>query len=363
MSDVKQKRKLFLLSSSPHIVSPVNSKMLMGNMYIALAPVTIFAVIVFGRLALLNIVTAMASAIAGEALFRLLIKQPVRIKDLSAGITGLLLALVIPPTIPLWMTALGSFFAVIVAKEFFGGLGANIFNPALIGRAFLLMSFPAAMTTWQQPVTKLALEPDAVSSATYITGATPLGLIKYGDSISEISSSFTEKGLPESISYTDTLKTLFFGYHYGSAGETSIFLILASFLFLLITKTISWHIPVAMILSAFITSLFLDLGDPLFSILSGGLFFGAVFMATDYVTSPFSSRGKIIFGAGIGIISILIRKYGAYPEGVCYAILIMNAAVPFLNKILPRKYGYVKKTKPKRAAVSKGDGASKGDGV
>ena len=335
MSDVKQKRKLFLLSSSPHIASPVNSRMLMGNMYIALAPVAIFGVIVFGRLALLNIVTAMAAAIAGEALFRLLIKQPVRIKDLSAGITGLLVALVIPPTMPLWMTALGSFFAVIVAKEFFGGLGANIFNPALIGRAFLLMSFPAAMTTWQQPVMKAALTTDAVSSSTYITGATPLGIIQYGGSITE-------------GSYLDTLKTLFLGYHYGSTGETPIFLILTSFLFLLVTKTISWHTPVAMILSAFISAFFLDLGDPLFSILTGGLFFGAVFMATDYVTSPFSVLGKIIFGAGIGIIAMLIRKYGSYPEGVCYAILIMNAAVPFLNKILPRKYGYVKKTKPKR---------------
>ena len=333
MSDKKQKEKLFLLSSSPHIASPVSSRMLMGNMYIALAPVAIYGVILFGLPALLNIVTAVLSAIAGEALFRLLIKQPARIKDMSAGITGLLLALVIPPNMPLWMTALGAFFAVIVAKEFFGGLGANIFNPALIGRAFLLMSFPAAMTTWQQPVN---------TASTIITGATPLGIIKEGGSLASISSAFAGFGLSDSNSYWDTMKTLFFGNHSGSLGETSVFLILASLLFLLVTKTITWQTPVSMVLSAFIAAFILDM-DPLFAILSGGLVFGAVFMATDYVTSPFTSFGKIIFGAGIGIIAMLIRRFGAYPEGVCYAILIMNATVPFINKILPRKYGYVKR--------------------
>jgi len=237
------------------------------------------------------------------------------------------LALVIPPSMPLWMTALGSLFAVIVAKEFFGGLGANVFNPALTGRAFLLMSFPAAMTTWHYPQDGFALAlTDATSGATYLA-ATRSGTV-----------------FPEP--YWQTIKDMFLGYRAGCTGETSILLILAAFFFLLLTKTIDWRAPVSMVITAFIAAFVLGL-DPLFAILSGGLIFGAVYMVTDYVTSPLTPWGKIIFGAGAGLISMLIRKWGSYPEGVSYAILIMNSAVPFLNKILPRKYGYVPKKREK----------------
>ena len=312
--------KNLLLQSSPHLASTVNSRALMRNMLIALAPVSLFGIVIYGLPALLNIIVAFAAAVLGESLFRFILKRPVRAKDLSAGISGLLLALVIPPNTPLWMTALGAVFAVVVAKEFFGGLGANVFNPALIGRAFLLMSFPAALTTWRKPGQSWIS-----MSADVITGATPLGIAQMGGDVPGI-------------------RDLFFGFHGGSTGETSIFLILAACLFLLVTKTIDWRTPVCMIGAGAAVAFALGL-DPLFSVLSGGLVFGAVFMATDYVTGSITGKGKIIFGIGAGIITMLIRKWGNFPEGVCYAILIMNGFTPFLDKLLTRKYGFVRKKK------------------
>jgi electron transport complex protein RnfD len=329
-TDDQRKAAPLLLSSSPHIASPVKTSMLMGTMLIALAPVSIFGVVIFGLPALLNIIVAAAAAIAGEALFRLVTRQPLRVKDLSAGVTGVLLALVIPPSLPLWMTALGAVFAVVVAKEFFGGLGANVFNPALVGRAFLMMSFPAAMTTWHGPQDGFAL---ALTDAT--SGASLLGAARAGREIGP---------------YWQTIREMFLGYRAGCTGETSILLILAAFIFLLAAKTIDWRTPVSMVVTAFIAAFALGL-DPLFTILSGGLVFGAVYMATDYVTSPVTPRGKIIFGVGAGLIAILIRKWGNYPEGVSYGILIMNCAVPFLNRLLPRKYGYVSRKKPAQGGV------------
>ena len=344
-TDNQRKAAPLLLGSSPHFASTVNSSVLMGRMLVALAPVSMFGVIIFGLPALLNIIVAVAAAIAGESLFRLITKQPIRAKDLSAGVSGVLLALVIPPNTPLWITALGAIFAVIVAKEFFGGLGANVFNPALIGRAFLVMSFPAALTTWRIPV----LPPGAAFTADVVTGATPLGITKIGASIPEVGRSLVEAGLSASDSYWPTIKTLFFGFRAGCTGETSIFLILCAGLFLIVTRTIDWRTPVSMIASGFIFSL-IFWQDPLFalySVLSGGLVFGAVFMATDYVTSPVTSKGKILFGIGAGLITMLIRRWGIYPEGVCFSILIMNGVTPFLNKLLPKKYGYVKKAASK----------------
>jgi len=338
MSEIKQK---LLLQSSPHIASPVNSRALMRNVLIALSPVAVFAVIIFGLQALLNIIVASASAVAGEAAFRFVTKQPVRAKDLSAGVSGLILAMVIPPTTPLWMTALGAVFAVVVGKEFFGGLGANVFNPALIGRAFLVMSFPAPLTTWQVPV----LPASAAFTTDVVTGATPLGIIQMGGSVADVGKSLTAAGLSSSAEYWQTIKTLFFGFHGGSTGETPVFLILAACFFLFVTKTIDWRAPLFTIGAGFIAALafWQDISFALFSVLAGGLVFGAVFMVTDYVTSPVTNKGKIIFGAGVGVIAMLIRRFGIYPEGVCYAILIMNAVVPFLNKLLPKKYGYVQK--------------------
>jgi len=325
MADTKtgsqRKPILPLIGSSPHIAAPVNSRILMGNMLIALTPVSVFSVLIFGLPALLNIIVAVAVSIGGEVLFRLATRKDIRAKDLSAGVTGLLLALVIPPSSPLWMTALGALFAIIVAKEFFGGLGANVFNPALAGRAFLLMSFPSAMTTWHAPGENFPL---ALTDAT--SGASYLGTLK--------------TGVENTVAGPELIKQMFFGYHAGSAGETSSLLILAAFVYLLATRTIDWRAPISMILTVFVVGFLLGF-DPLLAVLSGGLLFGAVFMTTDYVTTPLPPWGKVIFGAGAGLITILVRKFGTYPEGVCYSILIMNCAVPFLNKLLPRKYGYV----------------------
>jgi electron transport complex protein RnfD len=228
------------------------------------------------------------------------------------------------------MTALGALFAVVVAKEFFGGLGANVFNPALSGRAFLLMSFPAALTSWRNPLT---------AGADALSGPTPLGIIKNGQSAAEVGAGFAAAGLAGSGDYWTTIRTLFVGNHGGCIGESSILLILAGGFILLITKTMDWRSPAAMTATAFFASLALGM-DPLFGILSGGLLFGAMFMATDYVTAPLTAKGKLIFGCGAGLITVLIRKWGNYPEGTSYGILIMNAVTPFLNRLIQRKYGY-----------------------
>jgi electron transport complex protein RnfD len=331
----------------------------MANMLMALTPAALFGIVLFGLPALLTVIVSVVSAVAAEALFRLLSRQDLRIKDLSAGVSGLLLALIVPPSTPLWMTALGAVFAVIAAKEFFGGLGANVFNPALSGRAFLLMSFPAALTTWHFPpgyfVSKL---PDALSSGTLVdgvSGVTPLSIIKAGSDAAGVGKVLLQAHLSASSSYWSTIRTLFIGNHGGSIGETSILCILAGFVFLLVTKTIDWRAPAAMILTGFIASFLLGM-DPLFGVLSGGLVFGAVFMSTDFATSPLTSRGKLLFGCGAGLITILIRKWGSYPEGVTYGLLIMNAVTPFLNRLLPRKYGYIAK-KPSVLKTPKADKA------
>ncbi|QQO09851.1 RnfABCDGE type electron transport complex subunit D [Breznakiella homolactica] len=327
-----------LLSSSPHYASPVSSRRLMSNVLTALAPVSIFGIVMYGVPALLTILVSVASALAAEALFRLVTKQDIRIKDLSAAVTGLLLALTLPPSTPLWMTALGAVFAVVVAKEFFGGLGANVFNPALIGRAFLVMSFPAAITTWHQPVGFGYALTDAV------TTATPLGITKWGGTIADVGANFAAAGLSSGSDYWSVMKTLFIGNRAGCIGESSILLILAGAIYLLVTKTIDWRAPLTMIATTIVASLILGM-DPLFGILSGGVLFGAVFMATDYVSAPITAKGKIIFGFGAGLIIVLIRKWGGYPEGVTYGILIMNAVSPFLNKLIQKKYGFVPKKK------------------
>jgi electron transport complex protein RnfD len=318
----------------------------MTNVLLALAPVTIFGVVLYGVPALLTILVSVAAAELAEALFRKITRQDLRNKDCSAAVTGLLLALILPPGTPLWMTALGAIFAIIVAKEFFGGLGANVFNPALIGRAFLLMSFPVAITSWATP--RAFYEPVflPVSGAFMdaLSGATPLQIIKMGGTIGDVGAGFAAAGLTWGADYWSTIGTLFLGSHAGCIGESSIIFILIGAVFLLLTKTIDWRAPVSMIVSVFVFS-FLFGRDPLFAVLSGGVLFGAVFMATDYVTAPLTAAGKLIFGFGAGLIIVLIRHWGNYPEGVTYGILIMNAVTPFLNRLLQKKYGYVKPNK------------------
>ena len=342
------------LGSSPHIGTRTGVPGIMGHVLAALAPVSVFGVVLYGVPALAVILTCIAASAAGEALFRLVTRQKNRNGDLSAVVTGLLLALVLPPGTPLWMAALGGVFAVVVAKEFFGGIGANVFNPALSGRAFLLMSFPTAIATWTVPGGARGAA-DALSAASggmdAVSTATPLGILKMGGGVSDVAANLFETGLAPGETYRDMLQTLFIGNRSGTIGESSILLILAGCAYLLLMKIIDWRAPFAMIAAGAGAAFVLRM-DPLFAVLSGGLVFGAVFMATDYVTAPLTTKGKLIFGAGAGIITILIRKWGNYPEGVTYGILVMNAVTPFLNRLLQKKYGYVKPRKPKPAEAA-----------
>jgi electron transport complex protein RnfD len=334
-----------LLSSSPHSFTPVSTPKIMLAVIIALIPASAYGVYLYGFHALALILVTMASAAAAEFVFRKLIKASTTVGDFSSLVSGLLLALILPPSTPLWMGALGAIFAIVVAKEFFGGLGANPFNPALIGRAFLLMSFPAAVTTWTLPQ-GLVVGPDAITSLSLSSGAvdavaavTPLGIVKSGKTLADVG---TYLG-----AHTDAelFKQLFLGYHSGSLGESSVLLITLGGIFLLAVGVIQWAIPVSVLASTFIFSWLLGM-NPLFSILSGGIAFGAFFMATDYATRPLTPKGQIIFGIGIGLITAIIRKFGGFPEGVTYAILIMNIATPFLNKMRVKKYGFVPPVKP-----------------
>lgn len=336
-----QNEERVLLSSSPHYASPINSRMVMFNVIVSLLPVTIYGIILYGTGAVVTILTSVIFAVAAEAAFRKITKQDIRITDGSSIITGLLLALVLPPSTPFWMTALGAIFAIVVAKEFFGGLGANVFNPALIGRAFLLMSFPAAITLWHLPSGFSVPLTDAIATAT------PLNIVKMGGTITDVGNNFISLRLSQSPEYWQVMKTLFFGNRAGCIGESSIFLILIGAFYLIITKTIDWRAPLAMTLTTLLASFVLGM-DPLFGILSGGILFAAVFMATDYVTAPMTAKGKLIFGFGAALIAVLIRKWGAYPEGASYGILIMNAVTPFLNRLLQKKYGFVRAKKEDR---------------
>ncbi|MBD5434028.1 MAG: RnfABCDGE type electron transport complex subunit D [Treponema sp.] len=303
-----------ILSSSPHISSGRKTQALMFTVVASLIPECVYGVVIFGIPALITILASVASAVLFEFLFNLLAKKKQTVSDGSAIITGILLALVLPPTIPVWQTVLGAAFGIIVAKSLFGGLGSNVWNPALTGRAFLFVSFPVAMgSAWITPL------PDAVSTATILPA------IKSG--------AFT----PSREIYLQ----YFFGNRAGCIGETSILLILISFVFLLATRTIDWRAPFAMVATTVILT-WISGGDILMALLSGGLIFGATFMITDYVTAPVTKPGRLIYGAGCGLITFLIRKFGGYPEGVMFSILIMDSLAPFLNKITRRKYGYKK---------------------
>lgn len=325
-----------LLSSSPHVFTGVTTRKIMLAVIIALSPTAAYGVVLFGLPALALIAVSVASAVLSEAAFRRITKQDSRVGDLSAVVTGLLVALIMPPSLPLWMAALGSFAAVVFAKEFFGGLGANPFNPALIGRAILLMSFPAAMTTWHAPFKGIA---DATA------GATPLNIVKLGGSVADVGAGFVRDGLAAAPDYGATLWTLFVGNRAGCIGESSILLILVGFAFLLALGVVSFITPLAMVGTAFLASWALGL-DPVVGALSGGLLFGAAFMATDYSSSPVTPLGKAIFGAGAGLVTVIIRRFGGYPEGVTYGILMMNAVAPFLDKLRVKKYGFVPPAKP-----------------
>lgn len=297
--------KMLHISSNPHAHCGRSTQTIMRDVLIALAPVTIAGIVIFGLRSLLVILACVASCVLFEALFNKLVKKEQTIGDLSAVVTGLLLGLNLPANLPIWQCVVGSAFAILVVKCLFGGLGCNVVNPAITARVFMLVSFGA--------VAKAAFPVDAVA------GATPLVDLADGKSVD--------------------LKTLLLGTHGGAIGETCAIALLIGFVYLLVRGVITWHIPVAFIGSVFVLSLLVE-GDAtvaLSMVLSGGLLIGAIFMATDYVTSPSTALGKIIFGLGCGLITFLIRYYGSYPEGVSFAILLMNILNPYIDNLTAHK--------------------------
>lgn len=296
------------VSLSPHISSSNSTQRTMLDVIIALVPVSIAAVILFGIPALLVIAVCVVSAVAGEAVFNIAVKKEQTIGDLSAVVTGLILALNLPANVPLWQAAVGSVFAIVIAKGIFGGLGKNIVNPAIAARVFMLIAFGS--------MTKAAF-PTGLDS---VSGATPLADLANDKAVN--------------------LLDLFLGKCGGALGETCTVALLIGGIYLLVRKVISWHIPVAFIGTTFLFTFAVEgwnLETTLAWVLSGGLVLGAFFMATDYVTSPTTAKGKLIFGIGAGVITVLIRFWGGYPEGVSFAILLMNIVNPYIDSLTPRK--------------------------
>lgn len=325
----------FIVSPAPHVHSSDSVRRNMLNVIIALLPAYVVSLIAFGWGVLIVTAISVCSCVLFEYLItRYVLRQQSTIGDLSALLTGLLLAFNLPSNLPWWQVVIGAFVAIVIAKLSFGGLGQNIFNPALVGRVFLLIAFPVQMTTWPLP------KGFATSYLDATTGATPLATMK--NAIKAGDASLLDQ-LPE-------LWDMTLGMIGGSFGEVSALLLLVGGIYLLCTKTITWHIPVSILLTVFgVSGLMYVCGmpgaaAPWYHLVAGGLMLGAFFMATDYVTSPMTGWGQVIYGIGIGLIVMVIRTWGAYPEGVSFAILIMNACTPLLNMyIRPKRFGEVKK--------------------
>lgn len=322
------------ISTTPHINSPATTQSLMRDVIISLMPAAAAAVLFFGLGALKVILTAVAGCVMFEYLIgRYLLKTGNTCLDLSAVITGLLLAFNLPSSMPVWMILIGCFVSIGIAKMAFGGLGKNIFNPALVGRVFLFISFPVQMTQWPRPEFLNFLSLDSVTSAT------TLGVLKHIDA----ASAATVKASQAELSSLPGYWQMFIGEIGGSLGEISAIALLLGLFYLLYRRVITWHIPFYYVSTFFILMGILWLRshdikyEPVTHILSGGLLLGAFFMATDYVTTPMTKRGQIIFAVGCGILTFVIRVYSAYPEGVSFAILIMNAFVPLIDKLTPNR--------------------------
>jgi electron transport complex protein RnfD len=305
-------RKL-LVSAGPHIRSNASTTSIMGDVLIALLPAVVASVLVFGTRALLLEAVCVASSVLFEYLFRRLLKRSNTISDLSAAVTGLLLAFNLPAGFPIWMAILGCFVAIVIVKQLFGGIGCNYANPAITGRIFLLIAFAGQMTTW--PAAN-----SYISGIDAVSGATPLALIKEG-----------------SIEALPAVKNLLFGIRGGCLGETCAIALLIGFVYLVIRRVITPTIPVVYVATIALMSLILGY-DPIYMILTGGVLLGGIFMLTDYATSPATELGKVVFAVGAGIITMLIRKSsGGYPEGVSFAILLMNILCPYIAKLGHKK--------------------------
>jgi electron transport complex protein RnfD len=319
-SETKLASPSFLVSTSPHIRADETIAHIMWQVNLALAPAALFSVYVFGLPALTTIILCIAAAVGTEFLVQKWQAKEVTINDGSAFLTGLLLAMNIPATLPWYMSIIGSIVAISIAKHTMGGLGYNIFNPALVGRAFLLASWPIAMTKW----------PAAGAAVDGVSSATPLGILKM-QGYQQLIDSFGGQ--------SELYQSLFFGIRGGSAGETSVLLLLLGGIYLIYRGYINWQVPVTMIGTVAVLSWAFG-GDPLLNMMAGGLMLGAFFMATDMVTIPITIKGQVIFALGAGFLVVLIRRVGGYPEGVCYAILLMNAVTPLIDRLIkPIKFG------------------------
>ena len=323
MTDYKNLK--LIASSSPHIRSNESTRTIMMDVIIAMIPALIMSVFVFGFRTLALTLVSVAACVFWEWGYRKLLKKPQSIGDLSAVVTGMLLAFVCPPTLPYWMIIIGAFFAIVVVKQLFGGIGMNFANPALVGRIVLFISFAGSMNKW--------VFPDA--AVDQLSSATPLAVAD-----------------KSKLSLLD----LFMGIHGGVLGETCALAIVLGLIYLVATKTISIAIPASYVGSMFVFYLIAthSVHEALVAVLSGGLLFGAVFMATDYVTSPFTLKGKLVYGVALGIVTFAIRYWGSYTEGVSFALLFMNLWVPYINDLTRQTpYGYIKPAKKAKEGAGK----------
>ena len=331
MTDYKNLK--LIATSNPHIRGSETTRSIMLDVIIAMCPALIWAIIYFGVEALLLTVVSVVGCVFFEWAYRKIMHKPQSIGDLSAVVTGMLLSFVCPATTPLWMILIGDFFAIVVVKQLFGGIGKNFLNPALAGRAALLASYAGAMTTWLPAGTKAAI--GGGMPVDVVSAATPLAYLKTGDL----------EGLKQIASVGD----MFLGKVGGSMGEVSALMLLIGGLYLIWRKVINWQTPVAVL-----TVLFPKAGGAeymLYSIFGGGLFLGAFFMATDYATSPVTKKGQLIYGIGCGLFTVFIRYFGSYNEGVCYSIMVMNCCTALIDKYTkPVRFGVVKSDKKEAAA-------------
>lgn len=296
-----------LVSSAPHITGKDTTASLMRDLIIAMVPAMAASVFFFGVKSLILTAVSVLACVAFEFMYQKMLKKPVTISDLSAAVTGILIAFNCPPTLPLWTVVIGAFFAIVIVKQLFGGLGYNFANPAIVARIILGLGYTGLMTSWTFPAT---ISGDAVASAT------PLAVYAAGGT----------------VNYLD----MFVGATGGVLGETSALALLLGFVYLVVRKVISPTIPVTYVATVAVLAVVLGV-DPVVYVLGGGLLLGAIFMATDYVTSPYTEKGKIIFGIGLGVITVMIRRFGSMTEGVSYAILLMNLVVPYINKATRQK--------------------------
>lgn len=344
---------LLTVSPSPHIKHPDNARTLMTDVLIALTPAYVWGIYIFGWRALTLGLISIIFCVLFEAGTQLALRRPVTISDLSAVVTGMLFAMNLPVSAPLWLPIIGAAFAIVIVKQLYGGIGKNVVNPALAARIFLFISFPAYMSNFTAPHTSLSPFKITLDSIDAVASATPLKALKSG------------------VMPSESVFTLLIGNHAGTIGEVSALLLAAGGIYLLVRHVISWRIPIAYLGTVFLLAVIFPkvaLASDLFALafgirelLTGGLMLGAIYMATDYTTSPITAKGRIIYGIGCGAITVFIRYYGGYAEGVSFAILIMNLLVWYIDKYsMPKPFGWTKPAKPdKKANPAEGGGTAK----